>query len=216
MGSFFNYENSITSKIAQIADTVTLGVLWVLCSLPVVTMGASSAAFYYAYNRCIRQELGYAWKTFFGAFKSNFKQATQIWLIFLGMMVLLVLDCWLLYRMVENGVLIQMLIAVITVGLFITISWGLYLFSYLSRFNLPNKAVMKNCALILLANMPKSLLLLVIFAVCAVGFVCLPVLNLLIPAIYIVCANRIQEKVFRKYMRPEDLELQLQAEQHKA
>lgn len=216
MGSFFDYENRTMSKIARIADTVVLGVLWVICSIPVVTMGASCAALYYAYNRCIRQKLGYAWKTFFEAFRSNFKQATQIWLILLGTILLLALDCYLLHLMAEKGVLIQLLQAVIIVVSFITLLWGLHLFPYLSRFALPNKAVMKNCALIMFANLPQSLLLLVIFSVCTVGFICLPVLNLLIPAGYIVFANRIQEKIFRKYMRPEDLEVQLQAEQFEA
>lgn len=208
MGSFFNYENSLLSKLAKVCDTVTLGVLWALCSLPIVTMGAATSALYYAYNRSIRQELGYAWKTFFEAFKSNFKQATQIWLILLAMMLLLGLDCYLLHQMAQDVSLIWVLQAVIIVSLLFTVLWGLYLFPYLSRFALPNKAVMKNCALIMLANMPQSLLLLVLLAVAVVSFICLPVLNLLIPALYILCANPILEKIFRKYMRPEDLQTQ--------
>lgn len=213
MRSFFNYENGIMSKIARVADAVTLGVLWVLCSLPIFTIGASSAAFYYAYNNCIRQKMGYAWKTFFESFKSNFKQATKIWLLVLGILLIAVLDSYLLGLMEEAMVLIDLLRAVI---IFLTLScilWGLYLFPYLSRFDVPSKAVMKNCTLIALANMPQSLLLLLLFAACAFGFVCLPILNLFIPSLYMCFANRIQEKIFRKYMRPEDLTAQIMAEQ---
>lgn len=212
MGSFFNYENGIMSKIARVADAVTLGVLWVLCSVPIVTMGASSAAFYYAYNHCIRQKMGYAWKTFFVSFKSNFKQATQIWLMVLGILLIAVLDSFLLGLM-EQMVLIDLLRAVIIVLTLSGILWGLYLFPYLSRFDVPNKAAMKNCALIALANMPQSLLLLLLFAACTFGFVCLPLLNLFIPSLYMFFANRILEKIFRKYMRPEDLTAQITAEQ---
>lgn len=213
MGSFFNYENGIMSKIARVADAVTLGVLWVLCSVPIVTIGASSAAFYYAYNNCIRQKMGYAWKTFFQSFKSNFKQATKIWLIVMGILLIALLDSYLLELMEGSSVLIDLIRAVIIVLTLSCILWGLYLFPYLSRFEIPSKDAMKNCALIALANLPQSLLLLLLFAVCAFGFVCLPLLNLFIPSLYMCLANRIQEKVFRKYMRPEDLEAQIMAEQ---
>lgn len=212
MGSFFNYENGIMSKIARVADTVTLGVLWVLCSVPIVTIGASSAAFYYAYNHCIRQKMGYAWKTFFKSFKSNFKQATPIWLLVLGILLIAVLDSYLLWLM-DGMVLINLIRAVIIVLTLSAILWALYLFPYLSRFDVPSKAAMKNCALILLANLPQSFLLLLLFAACAFGFVCLPLLNLFIPSLYMFLANRILEKVFRKYMRPEDLNAQIIAEQ---
>lgn len=209
MSNFFNYDNGIMSTVARVADTITLGVLWVLCSVPIFTVGAASAAFYYAYNRCIRMKMDYAWKTFFAAFKSNFKQATQIWLIVLGMILVIVADCYLLSFMQNAHFLISLIQAAIIVLTLFSVIWMLYLFPYLSRFDVPNKAVMKNCALIALANMPLSLLLLVLFAVCAVGFVFVPLLNLFIPSLYIVFANKMLEKIFRKYMRPKDLEAQL-------
>ena len=203
------------STVARVADTVTLGILWLICSVPIFTIGAASAAFYYAYNKCIRQKQDYAWKTFFTSFKSNFKQATQIWLIVLAVLAVAIADCYLLSLMKANVLVIflQMLCILL---LFTGCSWMLYLFPYLSRFDNPNRRVMKNAALIALANAPQSILLLGIFAVCVVGFICAPLLNLFIPSIYICLANRIQEKIFRKYMRTEDLEAQQQSEQKDA
>lgn len=212
MRNLFNYENGIMSTVARVADAVTLGVLWVLCSLPVFTIGAASAALYYAYNKCIRQKMGYAWKTFFENFKSNFKQATQIWLFLLGLILFAVLDSYLLSLMQDAGLLIDVLRAAIIALMLVSVIWGLYLFPYLSRFAVSSKAVMKNCALIALANMPQSILLFVIFVICVIGFICAPFLNLFIPSLYMLLANRIQEKIFRKYMRPEELEAQLPPE----
>ena len=212
MKNFFNYESSLMSKAAQVADTVTLGVFWVLCSVPIFTIGASSAAFYYAYTKCIRQKQGYAWRTFFQSFKSNFKQATQIWLMVLGMLLIAVLDTYLLGLMEGATVWIDILRAVVFVLTLFCILWTLYLFPYLSRFDLPNKAAMKNCTLIALANFPWSLLLLLLFALCTVGFVCLPLLNLFIPSVYMFFSNKILENIFQKYMSPEDLAAQTPAE----
>lgn len=206
MKNLFNYENGVMSAISSIADSLILGILWVFCSLPVFTVGASSAAFYYAYNKCIRQKTDYIWRTFFDGFKRNFKQATQIWLIVLCLMFIIIIDFHLL-RFMENTAVLALIIQIIliTVVLFIII-WALYLFPYISRFEGSNKTVMKNCALIAVVNIPQSLLLLIVFAITALIFLCLPMLNLLFPSLYMFCANRLLEKIFRKYMPPEDLD----------
>lgn len=208
MQNLFNYENGIMRTISSIADSILLGILWVVCSLPVFTIGASSAAFYYAYNKCICQKTDYVWRTFFAGFKSNFKQATQIWLIVLGLASIVIIDYRLLGLMENTTVLVLIIqTALITVMVFITL-WMLYLFPFISRFESPTKTVMKNCALIAVTNIPWSILLLVVFAITTIVFLCLPMLNLLIPALYMFCANKILEKIFRKYMSPEDLAAQ--------
>lgn len=208
MKNLFNYENGIMSTISSIADSMVLGILWVVCSLPIFTIGASSAAFYYAYNKCIRQKKDYIWGTFFDGFKRNFKQATQIWLIVLCLMSIVIIDFYLL-RFMDNTMVLVLIIQIvlITVMLFM-ILWTLYLFPYISRFESSNTTVMKNCALIAVANIPQSLLLLVVFAITVLIFLCLPMLNLLFPSLYMFCANRILENVFQKYMSPEDLAAQ--------
>lgn len=205
MKNLFNYENGVMSAISSIADSMVLGVLWVVCSLPVFTIGASSAAFYYAYNKCIRQKTDYIWRTFFAGFKHNFKQATQLWLIVLCLLSFVTIDFHLLGLMENTTILVQIIqVALITTMLFL-ILWALYLFPYISRFESSNKTAMTNCALIAVANILRSILLLVVFAITALVFLCLPVLNLLIPAVYMFCANKILESIFRKYMSPEDL-----------
>lgn len=208
MQNIFDYDNGLMSTIAKVADAVTLGILWVVCSLPVFTIGAASAAFYYTYNKCIRQKQDYAWKTFFSSFRSNFRQATQIWFIVLAVLAVAIADCYLLSLMKDN-ILVTFLQMLCILLLFTGCIWMLYLFPYLSRFENPNKRAMKNAALLALANIPQSILLLILFTVCAVGTFLLPLLNLFIPSLYMFCANRILEKVFRKYMRPEDLAAQI-------
>lgn len=206
MKNIFNYENGFMSTISSIADSLILGVLWVFCSLPIFTIGASSAAFYYAYNKCVRQKTDYVLRTFFAGFKSNFKQATQIWLIVLAISLVLAAD-WYLLRLIENAAsLVPVIRTLLIAAMAAVIIWALYLFPYLSRFENTNRNILKNCALIAVANILQSILLLIVFAITAIAFLSLPMLNLLIPALYMFCANRIQEKVFKKYMPSEDLE----------
>lgn len=203
MQNIFDYDNSLMSTINKVADAVTLGVLWVVCSLPVFTIGAASAAFYYAYSKCIRKRQDYAWKTFFTSFKSNFRQATQIWFIVLAVLAVAIADCYLL-SLIKDNILVTFLQMLCILLLFTGCIWMLYLFPYLSRFENPNKRAMKNAALIALANASQSILLLILFAACVTGTILLPLLNLFIPSLYMFCANRILEKVFGKYMYPAD------------
>ena len=206
MRNIFNYENGFMSTINAIADSLILGILWVICSLPVFTIGASSAAFYYAYNKCVRQKTDYILRTFFAGFRSNFKQATQIWLILLGLIVMMLLDFYLLGSMKDVLSFAPVILAAIIALLLICLMWGLYLFAYLARFENPNKAVMKNSAVIMLLNMPWSIMLLLLFAVAVACFLFVPLVSLFTPTLYIFLANKILERIFRKYMTAEDLE----------
>lgn len=204
MKNLFNYENGVMRTINAIADSLVLGILWVFCSLPVFTIGASSAAFYYAYNKCICQKTDYVFRTFFAGFRSNFKQATQIWLIVLGISLVLGAD-WYLLRLIENTTpLVPVIRTLLVAAMAAVIVWALYLFAYLSRFENTVRHILKNCALIAIAHMPRSLLLLVLFFLCAVGFVSFPLLNVLIPPVYMFFLNRILEPVFQKYIPSDD------------
>lgn len=65
VSDFFNWDNKFMTAMSKASDAILLGILWIACCLPIVTVGASSAAFYYAYHKAVRQRRGYAWKEFF-------------------------------------------------------------------------------------------------------------------------------------------------------
>ena len=83
MDSFFNPEGSVMRALSRVADLAILNVLWLVCSIPVVTMGASTTAFYSISMKMVRDEESYIIRGFFKAFKENFKQSLIVWLIFL-------------------------------------------------------------------------------------------------------------------------------------
>ena len=62
-------------------ECMLLSILWVVTSLPVITIGASTTALYYAVVKVIRNNEGYVWGEFWNGFRTNFKQATIIWLV---------------------------------------------------------------------------------------------------------------------------------------
>ena len=67
------------------------------------------------------------------------------------------------------------------------------------------KAVLKNSGLIAIANLPWTLLLFVLYLVSVFVAWLIPPTIMLVPAVYMVLANLVLERVFRKYMTEEDL-----------
>lgn len=213
MGRFFNYDNGIMSALAKLADCMILAFLWAGCSIPIFTIGASTTALYYAVNKSVRHNRGYAWKEFLTAFKSNFKQSTVVWLMILALYILGAVDCYILSMMGEAISFSNILMGIIIALMILVTMWVIYLFPYMARFESERKVVMKNSALIAIANIFWTILLLVIFVVAVVLFLLLPMIGLFIPVIYMVLANLILERIFRKYMSVEDLREEAERDQ---
>jgi uncharacterized membrane protein YesL len=92
MKSIFRINSPFVTFAEKLFDCMLLSVLWILFSLPVFTIGASSAALYNTANKYLRKNKGKLIKTFWSSFKENFKRSTLIWLISMAVMALLSID----------------------------------------------------------------------------------------------------------------------------
>ncbi len=150
---FFSYESKFSQLLLKLCYACYLNLLWAVCSLPIVTIGASTTALYYACLKIIRGEESYAGKMFYRAFKENFKQATVLWLILLGLGIFLGADGYILYhlRLMSEGtmsVLWTLILAlVIGAGVFLVIELEM-IFPLLASVENTNKAMLKNAFLI--------------------------------------------------------------------
>lgn len=80
--NFFSYESKPMQILMYIADLVILNVLFVLCSIPIFTIGASHAALYSAIRTLQDPEDDTSvTKAFFAAFRVGFKQITLAWFV---------------------------------------------------------------------------------------------------------------------------------------
>ena len=96
---FFSYESKFSQLLMKLCYACYLNLLWLLCSLPVFTIGASTTALYYASLKVVRGEESYVGRLFFRAFRENFRQATVLWLILLGIGLFLGADGYILYHL---------------------------------------------------------------------------------------------------------------------
>lgn len=96
---FFSYDSKFGQLFLKLAYGCCLNVLWLICCLPIVTIGASTTALYYTSFKIAKDEGSYITTMFFRSFKQNFKQATIIWLIMLVTGLVIVADAVLLGRL---------------------------------------------------------------------------------------------------------------------
>lgn len=92
MNKLFNIDSPIMVCLSRFADLILLSLMWFLCSIPIITIGPSTAALYYVTMKMVRQEEIKLGAGFFHAFKANFKQGIILNLFFIVVGTVLALD----------------------------------------------------------------------------------------------------------------------------
>lgn len=148
MERIFSPDNRVMLLINKLAATVYLNLLWFLCCLPVFTVGASTTALFYVSLKLAKDEEGGLTRSFFRAFRQNFRQATQIWLILLAVGVILGVDGYIFYHMRFTNALWTLGIAVFFLVLAAYLIILMYIFPLLARFDNTSMAMFKNSIMI--------------------------------------------------------------------
>ncbi|MDR3092052.1 MAG: YesL family protein [Clostridiales bacterium] len=175
MNKFFGIDGPLYRLGSALWDVLALNFLWLICSLPILTMGASTTALYYVTTRRVSAREGYIWRDFFRAFKENFKEASKIWLSLLAAGFVVFIN---MYNMLYNkgfaaklGGAAPLLLTAQIVFFVEIITLGLYAFPILSRFHMGALSVIKTALLLQHRHLPTSVLLTAMFlAVLAAAF----------------------------------------------
>jgi len=158
MKTFFSMDGPLFENLNKLADSIILNLLFIVCSIPVITIGASWTALYYTTLKRTDQEEGYVWKTFLRAFRENLKKSTIIWLILLVFAALL----WFDYQAAaQMGSLMTALRVAVGIGLLLWVFILLYAFPLTAKFENTVWMTIRNAVLVAVANFPRTLLLIV-------------------------------------------------------
>ena len=205
MSNSYDPDNRFMSGFTKVVDTLVLSILWLVCSLPVFTLGAASAAVYYAFHKTIRQDRSYPVKEFFKAFRSNFKQATVAWMTLFAFIATSVFACFCLLKLWQSLPAAGVLLAMGTVMILFAVIWCMYIFPYLSRFKNTLLNAAKNSAILAISNLLWSVLLLVMLAAAVLLTLWKPAMLALAVALFIWGQNLILERIFRRLMTHDEL-----------
>ncbi len=152
-------EPSIILTVGEtIFNLMVLNVLWVLCSIPVVTAGASATALNYTCIKLRRDEGSSIIRMFFHSFAQNIRQAL---ILNTGMLAVLIIfsACLIqvLGRMMAGSVPDGFLAVLLVTLLFLWVLLYTYIFMVLARFDNSIGRTLTNAVYLILHDKGKAL-----------------------------------------------------------
>jgi len=185
----------------HVADLMIISVLWIIFSLPVVTMGAATAAMYYATFHCVRNDETNPIGQFWHSFKDNLKQGTIITIIYLVYGGVVAFDIYVArngIRGVQLPEIYEMAAYILLLPIAFTFA---YIFPCISRYTNTIKGSLFNSFLFSATHVLHMVLLLSMAA--ASIFICyvFPPVLLIVPALNALIGSLMIEKDFAQAER---------------
>ena len=167
MKELFNLNSRVMQGLAMVTNLVALNILWLICCVPIFTIGAATTALYHTIFQYHTHQDDEIFRPFFRAFRTNFKQATLLWMLSLLAMGLLAFD---LVYLLSWGLGTAVLFLLIVCAVFV-LGIQLHLFPLIARFDMNTKPLLRTSASLSILHLPTTLLALILyglpFAVCA-------------------------------------------------
>ena len=197
-------DSALMITMTRITDCIFLSLFWLLCCIPVVTVGASFAALYDASYRTFRKNERNSWQRFFGVFRENWKAGIVPSIVFLAAGWGLLKGTIALWNLAVAGTMSWMLFAALAFVAVVLLGMLSILFPILSRFENSLGALLKNTVFLAMANLPRTAVLGAINAVTV--FLCarLVVPLFFLPSLAALFGSFAIEPMFRPFMNDEN------------
>lgn len=202
----FSTDNPFFDFMGNIGDLIILNILFVLTSLPLITIGASLTAVNQVVLRIQRGESNYVAREYIKAFKEEWKQSTVLWIIFLLTGALLLFDV-VYARSLGRGMAVA-IGGVIAVWSFVFS----YAFPLQARFQNTIKNTLKNALFLSVMNLPSTILIVVLNSIPVICIVAgtfvtvmaLPIYCFLGFALTVKINSIFFDKIFRKFINSKE------------
>lgn len=138
---FFSVDSPLYRFLSRLWDILQVNFYWVICSLPIVTLGASTAAAFRVCLKMVDDEEGYISREFFKGFKENWKQGTVLEFLSFLCIYAVYLDVQ-IFEAVEDNPIIFLIIAMVSGFIFFLCL--IYAYPLIARYRNGLLATLKN------------------------------------------------------------------------
>jgi len=199
MRDFFSLDGPFQKYGSYIADTLILSLMWILFSIPIITMGAATSAMFYVSTRRIAEREGYITADFWKGFKASFKRATVIWLMVLFFTAVLTFNILNLeYMEGLSGIMLPAQLIFIAQLILVSI----FMFPVTARFDMGITQTIKSSFFMANRHLLTSLLCAALLASVILAAWLFYPLFLLAPGAYAMLSSYLIMRIFKRY-RPE-------------
>ncbi|SHI31508.1 YesL family protein [Pseudobutyrivibrio xylanivorans] len=166
----FSPDSEVMEFLSKVTDYIILNLLTLLCSIPIITIGAAHTAKYYTSMKIVRGEEPSVTKSYFKSFRENFSQVTIAWLIILLVGLVLAFDWYnVLYgRAASMPIILKAVLGVLS---FVVWSVAYCMFPFEARYKVTLKELFKASMVMALLNFPRMILIFIVtflpYIICA-------------------------------------------------
>ena len=164
----FSIDGPLYNFFSRLLDMIKLNILWFLFSLPVVTIGASTAAAFAVTLKMVDEREGYIAKQFWNAFKANLKQGIPTGLLNLFFVYALYLD-FQLFHAVEGNPIYFLILGI--VGSVMCFGYFIYAYALMARYDNTLLKTLKNSMDISVKYFGRTVMIAVVIAVEIIVFI---------------------------------------------
>lgn len=160
MNNLFRFDSPFMQKLLVVGNLAALNVLWLICCLPIFTIGAATTAMHSVIYKYILGTDDAVIQPFFKAFRQNFKQATALWLPILVVIILLGIDALFLYTSAIGWEpLLWIPFTVVFVAFLMLMT---YAFPIIARYENDLRSIVKNSFMLFVLELKKSIFVLIL------------------------------------------------------
>ena len=146
----FGINSPFAVAVNKLVQMIYVGILWFVCSIPVITAGAATTALYEVLLKMEKNQEGYVSVSFFRAFRKNLKSATLVWIPLLVAEVVFGFN--LFYYAVFGGGQFPVQCAVFAVLSLAALILSGYVFPVMARFENTTAGTFRMAALLAVQN----------------------------------------------------------------
>ena len=155
----FNPDSRIMIFLSRVADLVILNILWLVCCVPVVTIGASTTAMYHVIRHWQKDSVSSIVRDFFQSFKEDFKQATPVYLILLIPTAAVVMNAMLIFNPENSAAVPSYLLVIWFISALILLFISSFVYPVMAFFADSIFKTLRNAMVLALANLPRTILI---------------------------------------------------------
>lgn len=167
MKSFFSVDGKFYRFMSMLWDMIKLNFLWMLFSLPVVTIGAATVAAYSVTLKMVDDAEGYVGRQFIKAFKENWKQGIPLGFLTMVAVYAVYLD-FQLFNAVEGNPIMFLIVGMVAAFVF-TMAF-IYAYPLSARYENTLIGTIKNSVNIATRYFVRTIALVIVLAVEIVFF----------------------------------------------
>lgn len=197
--NFFNPDSPVMRFLSRLFDLIVLNFLFIICCLPIFTIGASITAMYSITLKMVRNEECYIVRAFFSSFKKNFKTATLLWIPIFFIGLFFCADLYIIHNHLDPSFYflrypVMCMIIILCCGY-------LYLFPLLSFYENSTKQLIKNAFLLSLGHLPTTIIVLCLHIFVLIVATSNYQLGIILFSLYLFCGFAAMALLYSSYYR---------------